>query len=382
VLLSGALQVHAAPEDVRATIASLKEEGTYLRLRGNFAGADRVSRQLKQTFPGQGIGYTFNLNTLVTKLSWDDQQTRFDKEILDDAEKTLSICTGQIESNPEDYRAYYHCGQAHFALTYLHALRGNYYRAGTNGSNTIANLEHALKINPTLTDAKMHLGIAYFYADNLPAFVKAFSRYLWFIPTGNSSKSLPYIKEVTEQGEFFRDVAKYLYAGLLLKGNDSDRLIGTSLLQELVASYPENSRFQLRYISQLGEEGHYAQSLEVADVFIATGKQYARDPVDVDLARLWITRAFLELKEAKNAVSAFRKIGRQVSFPSWGNAWFVLTHAQISDLLERRDAARDLYEQVIKMQADYPSSTILTLAREGLKEPFVLTASSGATLFQ
>ena len=197
LVLIGPLRVLAGPEDVRATIASLKEEGTDLRLRGNLAGADRISRQLKQTFPGQSIGYTFNLNTLVTKLSWDDQQTRFDKEILDDAKKTLSICSRQIESNPEDYRAYYHCGQAHFALTYLHALRDNYYRAGTHGSNTIADLEHALRINPALTDAKMHLGIAYFYADNLPPFVKAFSRFLWFIPTGNSSKSLPYIKEVT-----------------------------------------------------------------------------------------------------------------------------------------------------------------------------------------
>lgn len=376
MVLIGPLQVLAGPEDVWLTIASLKEEGTYLRLRGNLAGADRVSRQLKQTFPGQSIGYTFNLNTLVTKLSWDDRQTRFDKEILDDAKKTLSICSRQIELNPEDYRAYYHCGQAHFALTYLHALRGNYYRAGTNGSKTIANLEHALKINPTLTDAKMHLGMAYFYADNLPPYVKAFSRFLWFIPTGNSSKSLPYIKEVTEQGEFFRDVAKYLYAGLLLKGNDHDRLISTSLLQELVAAYPENSRFQLRYISQLGEEGHYAQSLRVADVFIATEKQYDRDLVDVDLARLWATRAFLELKQAKNTVSAFSKIDRQISFPSWGKAWFVVTHAQINDLQDRRDAAKGLYEQVIKMQADYPSNTILAIAREGLRQPFLMTVPS------
>ncbi|MEE8113697.1 MAG: hypothetical protein V3T23_05025 [Nitrososphaerales archaeon] len=351
-------------------------------MRGDLAGADRISRQLKQTFPERSIGYTFNLNTLVTKLSWDNQQTRFDKEILTDAEKTLSICNGQIESNPEDYRAYYHCGQAHFVLTYLHALRGNYYRAGTNGSNTIAKLEQALKINPALTDAKMHLGIAYFYADNIPPFVKAFSRFLWFIPTGNSSKSLPYIKEVTEHGEFFRDVAKYLYAGLLRRGNDDDKLIGTSLLQELVNSYPENSRFQLRYISQLGEKGHFAQSLEVADVFIATEKQYGRDPVDVDLARLWTARVFLELKEAKNAVSAFSKIDRQVSFPSWGKAWFVLTHAQISDLQERRDAAIGLYEQAIKMHSDDPSDAILNLARDGLKEAFSLSAPSRGTLFE
>ncbi len=108
--------------------------------------------------------------------------------------------------------------------------------------------------------------------------------------------------------------------------------------------------------------------MEVADVFIATEKQYVRDPVDVDLARLWTTRAFLELNEAKNAVSAFSKIDRQVSFPYWGKAWFVVTHAQINDLQDRRDAAKGLYEQVIKMQADYPSSAILAIAREGLRQ--------------
>ena len=373
-MLIAPIQLPANPGDVQTTIASLKKEGTILRLKGNFAGADRVSRQLKQTFPGQSIGYTFNLNSLVTQLSWDEQQSAFDREILDDAEKTLSICHAQIAADSEDYRAYYHCGQAHFALTYLHALRGNYYRAGTNGSRTIANLEHALKINPTLTDAKMHLGISYFYADNLPPFIKAFSRFLWFIPTGNSSKSLPYIKEVTEHGEFFRDVAKYLYAGLLTRGNDNDRLTSTALLQELVESYPENSRFLLRYISQLGEEGFLTQSLQVADDFIATEKLYHRDPADVDLARLWTSRAFLQLNEAKNAVDAFNKIYYQASFPSWGKAWFLLTQAQINDLQEHRAVARDLYEQVIKLHADYSSSAILDLAREGLKAPFVLTA--------
>ena len=350
------------------------KEGTILRLKGNFAGADRVSRQLKQIFPGQSIGYTFNLNTLVTQLSWDEQQSRFDREILDDAKKTLSICNERIAADSADYRAYYHCGQAHFALTYLHALRGNYYRAGINGSRTIADLETALKINPALTDAKMHLGVSYFYADNLPTFIKAFSRFLWFIPTGNSSKSLPYIKEVTEHGEFFRDVAKYLYAGLLTRGNHNDRATSTRLLQELVDSYPENSRFQLRYISQLGEEGLYVQSLEAASDFIATEKQYHRDPVDVNLARLWRSRAFLEVNEARNAINEFNKIDRQGSFPSWGKAWFLLTHAQISDLQEHRAAAKDLYEQVIKMQGDYPSGTILDLAQQGLKTPFVLTA--------
>ncbi len=369
----GSLDTLSSQEYPWAKIEALKAQGTDLRLRGDFAGANRISRQLKETFPDLGIGYAINLNTLVTQLSWDEQQTRFDEDILQDAEKTLSICRKQIDSDQGDYRAHYLCGQAHFALTYLHALRGNYYSAGTNGSKTISSLEQALKINPGLTDAKMHLGVSYYYADNLPPYIKAFSKLLWFIPTGNSDKSLPYVKEVSEHGKFFKDVAKYLYASILIEGDDEDRLAaGTRLLQELVASYPENSRFQLRYISQLGATGRHEQSLDAAGVFIATDKQYRRDPVDVDLAKLWVTRDLLNLKRANKAIVTFNEITRQVSFPTWGHAWYLLTHAQISDLQKRRYMAKTLYNRVIKMHANYPSSTILGMARAGLNQPFAL----------
>ena len=359
-------------------INSLKRQGTCLRLEGDFAGANQISRQLKHLFPEQSIGYTFNLNTLVTRLSWDERQTRFDDEILKDAQKTLHICRKQIDSNPGDYLGYYHCGQAHFTLTYLHALRGNYYQAGTNASNTIATLEQALEINPMLIDAKLHLGISYYYADNLPPFVKAVSRFFWFVPTGNSYKSLPYIKEVTEQGEFFRDVAKYLYAFLLSNGSDEQKNTGNQLLEELVATYPGNSRFQLRYIFELEQQGHYERSLDAAVALIITEALYQRDPVDIGLAMLWVTRSFLEMKQVNSALTAFHKIDRQVSFPSWGKAWYLLTHAQISDLQEQRSTAESLYRQVINIYAGYPSSTILDLAREGLKEPFVFPAPGGS----
>ena len=182
------------PQD-EARIIALKTEGTLLRLKADYEGVHRISDQLKALFPEHSIGYTINLNTLVTRLSWDSQQQHYDQIILDDAEKTLSLCRAQIKAKPKDYDGYYYCGQAHFALTYLHALRGNYYRAGKNGSDTIETLEQTLALNPDLIDAKMHLGVAYYYADNLPPFIKAFSRFLWFVPTGNSERSLPYIKE-------------------------------------------------------------------------------------------------------------------------------------------------------------------------------------------
>jgi len=365
----------AALNDSQGTIAALKKEGTLLRLKADYEGANRISTRLKHLFPEQGIGYTMNLNTLVTRLSWDDQQSQYDQPILRDSNKTLSLCHAQIKAHPDDYQGYYDCGQAHFALSYLHALRGNYYRAGTNGSDTIENLEKTLELNPDLIDAKMHLGIAYYYADYLPPFVKAFSRYLWFIPTGNSDKSLPYIKEVTEKGEFFKDVAKLLYSDLLIGGAENDRQQAKIILGKLSAAYPENRRFQFRYIALLGALGEFDESMDSANQFIASEQKYNRDQEDITLVRLWTTRAHLGLKDLEGAIEAFSKINQSSvdeEFPSWGRSWFMLTRAQIEDLQNKRAQALSDYQRVIEMFSDYASTEVLAAARAGLKTPFSL----------
>jgi tetratricopeptide (TPR) repeat protein len=364
------------PQD-EARIIALKTEGTLLRLKADYEGVHRISDQLKALFPEHSIGYTINLNTLVTRLSWDSQQQHYDQIILDDAEKTLSLCRAQIKAKPKDYDGYYYCGQAHFALTYLHALRGNYYRAGKNGSDTIETLEQTLALNPDLIDAKMHLGVAYYYADNLPPFIKAFSRFLWFVPTGNSERSLPYIKEVSERGQYFKDVAKFLYSDLLINGNDNDREQAINILNELITLYPENRRFQLRYISLLGEVSRFEQSLATANEFIATEKTYARDAIDIALVRLWATRAYLGLHDIDGAISAFGVIEQTAAnreFPSWGKSWFTLTLAQIQDLRDQRKDAIANYKKVIKMFADYAGTEVIDAAKHGLDTPFTVSS--------
>ncbi len=354
-------------------ITRLKQQGTLLRLKADYEAANRVSDELKRRFPDHSIGYTINLNTLVTRLSWDDQQSQYDQPILEDAAIALDLCQEQIKKNPDDYHGYYYCGQAHFALTYLHALRGNYYRAGKNGSDTIDRLEQALKLNPALIDAKMHLGVAYYYADNLPPFVKAFSRYLWFVPTGNSSKSLPYIREVTEKGQYFQDVAKFIYSDLLIDGDEVDQKDALSILAELVTHYPENRRFQFRYISLLESLGEHQRSLDAASEFVDSREQYQRSPFDITLVQLWITRAQLGLKNLEGAISAFGNIEQNSvdsHFPSWGKSWFLLTEAQLQDLQHQRTKALATYRQIIRLFSRTGNPKLLMAAQKGLETPF------------
>jgi hypothetical protein len=111
-----------------SSVSALQRQGIDYTLKGDYEGATRVSDRLKRRFPDDATGYTLNLNTLITRFSWELSDKQFDSDINKDARFAAEICESRIGSDPTDYRAFHHCGQAHFALAYLHAARGNYYR--------------------------------------------------------------------------------------------------------------------------------------------------------------------------------------------------------------------------------------------------------------
>jgi len=356
----------------------MMQRGTLLRLQRDYDGADQVREKLHTEFPTEAIGYVFNLNTLVTRISWDPGQTIYDEELLNDAEQALRICTKDMAARPENFEGYYYCGQAHFALTFLHSLRGNYYQAGLNGALTIRRLEQTLALEPQLVDAKMHLGIAYYYADNLPSFVKALSYLLWFIPTGNSEKSLPYLEEVTRKGQHFRDVAKFIYSDLLIESEHADRDEAALLLGQLVQNYPQNGRFRLRLIALLMEMERFQETIHAANSFLNVAAEHNLIEADCNLAKLWATRAYIGLDNLKQAQYLFGDVKDHFDqttemVPDWIISWHLLTQAQIQDLQHRRQEAISSYQQILDLaNSGFVSSKALASAQAGLKTPYRL----------
>jgi|TARA_B110000240_G_C13483313_1_gene446278 tetratricopeptide (TPR) repeat protein len=346
---------------------ALKQEGNLMRLQGNYAGAQQVYEQLVTRYPEDAIGYVFNLNTMLTLLTWDRNQTRFDDQIRQDAASTFDICERTISNDVSNYLAYYYCGQAHMTMSYLSAIRGEYYQSGRHANLAIKQLERTLKLNENLVDAKMHLGIAYYHADNLPPFLKALSWFLWFIPTGNAHKSLPYLEATTKHGYFFKDVAKFLYADLLIMEGDLQK--ASDLLEPLSRTYPGNSRVRLRYISLLLEQALYEETISVGQQFLSEQHQ----DIDKDLVRLWITRAHLARNAVDKARDTFKtinlKIDQNDDLPPWGLHWLLLTRGQIADLDNRRNDAVQNYQLIID-DDHYVNPVILTMARKGIASPF------------
>jgi tetratricopeptide (TPR) repeat protein len=228
-------------------------------------------------------------------------------------------------------------------------------------------------MDPALIDAKMHLGVGYHVADNLPPFIKMFSRVLWFIPTGNSEKSLPYLLDVIEDGDQYRDVARYIYSILLLETPEL-RPEASIQLQQLVALYPANSRFQLRLMSLLIIMDDYHGTLRTISGYLDIRKSPAEP--DLSLTKIWKVRAYLGLGKTQLAANTFNEISAvfrdaRDDLPNWGVAWYVLTDGQLHDLASRRDQALGAYREILSIAKDtYVSDNILEAARAGLSEPY------------
>ena len=353
----------------------LKHKGSLLRLQGDYDGAIRIRNQLVERYPSSAIGYVYSLNTLVSQLAWDESQTRYDAQIRADAESTLDICEPAMTRNPSDYQGYYDCGQAHFAMSYLSVLRGHYYRAGQHVNLTIRLLEKTLELKPELFDAKMHLGICYYRADNLPVYLRAVAWFVWFIPQGNSNKSLPYLEQVIANGDFFRETAKYIYADILTEQGLEGIRKATAIIEKLTVDYPGNRRFRMRYITLLSRQGLSQEAIIAGNDFLRDNQRFDFDLFDINTVRFWITRAHMSLNNFNEAQDTFRIINDQLndgSIPA--SCQFLLTRAQLLDLTGHRDEAKSVYLGILEKDVSPDCSEAINMAAEkGLSEPFTGT---------
>jgi len=176
----------------------------------------------------------------------------------------------------------------------------------------------------------MHLGITYYYADNLPPFVRAISRFLKFVPTGNSNKSLPYLLEAATSGRYLRYAAKYLYADLVMSSELDELDAAGNLLRDLVTRYPTNRRFQFKYINYLAQTEQFDHAAEVVEAFATRDKCCPLPLDDHHLAALW--RANIELAKGKyqRAESSLVMV-RQEELPSWAQDWYDDTSMMLTE---------------------------------------------------
>ncbi|MBA58598.1 MAG: hypothetical protein CMQ40_05435 [Gammaproteobacteria bacterium] len=352
-------------------IDELEKKGIELQLEGKYKEAKIIETQLISAADNP-VGHVFALNSIITQLTWNETKTEYDNLLLYHSRKALDWCEPILEKNRKHILANFYCGQTNFALSYHHGLKGNYYKAGKYGTNGIDQMETALKYDPELHDAKMQLGLAYYVADNLPPFLKIFSRFLWFIPTGNSEKSIPYLLEAIQKGDRYRDVARYTFGSLMLE-KKATHGEAEKQFRKLVSKYPGNPRFQVQLIFILLIQEKFEEVISVAKTFIRTGDP---DTPEFNLAKVSLIRAQMGIQNIQEAENTYVEIkayfnSDESSLPGWAFAWFKLTSAQLHDLKQDRAKALKNYKEILEIsKKTYVFEDIKSAAKKGLETPF------------
>ncbi len=163
LLCSGA---HNSFADDNEAIYALEKDILTARLQGNYPQALLLCAQLKAIPAGEALGIALELDTQLTALSWDARKSVKTEDMVNQTDRLIRGCDQKRSKLTADQ--FFLCGRGHFARAYLSAMDGKFYAAGTHGSDAIEAFEAALQRDPTLTDVKLPLGMAYFYAGPPP----------------------------------------------------------------------------------------------------------------------------------------------------------------------------------------------------------------------
>lgn len=367
--------VPAAAEDIAAADAAernraLFQQGVDAQLRGHFDEARQIADRLIALEPETGIGETLHLNSFVTRLAWDPGDRTLDEAFRSTIEAARALCESNLEATPDDADIHYRCGQMEFAASFLNGARDSLLRAAVQGTRAIDAFERALALDPSLIDPRLQLGMAWYYADNLPPFVKALSRVLWFIPRGNSDRSLAYIEDVIRRGNHYDDVARFVYSDIARQGDDVDPTVALAQIETLVTRYPENARLHLSRIHLLLQLDQPERALNAARHGLTVADP---EPVRTFLLGLREMEAALALGRTDEALAAFDALPDPPELPGWATPRYLLARARAFDLRGERDAAIAAYEAVLASLGRYRNHSAAAPARAGLEAPFVVS---------
>ncbi len=365
-----ALDVEDAEEPLRALIRS----GVRAYEKGDLAAADAMWAHVRDLHPQHPAAAIFELKTLQARRSLDYWGGQYEQAIRERAEEAVRLGRDWLERAPDATQAHFYLGQALLEMMVIDGMDKRYYKAGTQGEKARKHLERALALDPSFVDAKLPLGIYYYYGSIATRFVP-FLRWLWFVPKGNRDAGLAYIEEVSREGDLMRFEAAARLAGLYIY--IEERLdLAEPILLGLSRRHPENSAPRFELIEVRLEQQDYPGTVAAALALEQSQGEQFGDKTRRDLARIWRARAELYRGRAAKADTLVRSLeARFDEFSVWIQRWLLVTRGQLYDLAGEREQAIASYSRVSQKKPPFGSRRTSELARRGLDAPFELDAA-------
>ena len=243
-------------------------------------------------------------------------------------------------------QAQYYLGATLGFRSRANVAQKKFFRALPDGAAAIKHLKKALALDPTLTDARLGMGMYHYFAARMPAGAKPFA-YLVVGEGADRKAGLAELWSVANSSGIARMEARSVLATILSKDDEADWAGAEKLLLELSTRYPHNPLYRLRRAYVAERSGNFDAAVTLADPdgkWIGTLHHSVRVP-----ARAWALYRAAEsrlLQGRPKETAAWLKALDSVPLPRGMKDWVLLRRANLLDSQGQPADADELYNRI------------------------------------
>ena len=248
----------ASTESSEASLLAISRQGMHQLLDGDPDGALRYFDEIRRRDPNSPLGYLFTADAywwkiylttgnLVDPDVFDVDRTStspYDAQFQNSVQAAIRTAAARVQEQKNLARSLLEEGMSYGLLARFYGLRDNDLPTARAGKKMRALLLRALKLNPSLTDAYLGVGIYNYFVDTLPTIIKLL-RFLIALPGGNRELGLQQLHTAATRGDLTRGEAQFYLAKDYSRRNEQQYAKSLALFEELGAEYPDNPLWKL-----------------------------------------------------------------------------------------------------------------------------------------
>jgi hypothetical protein len=341
VLLLASFAAAAPPPVDPARLARVVDRFYDMDFDGARAGAD----ELAAAAPGHPVGPFYRgVSSYQRWIAEGMRSTSTYASFEADHAAAEAAAKALVASDPA--QGHYYLGAVHGFRSRANAAQKRFLRALPDGASSVKHLKKALALDPSLSDARLGLGMYHYFAARMPAGARPFA-YLLVGESPDRALGLREIWSVAASSGVARMEARSVLANILSKDDEADWATAERLLAELTARYPRNPIYRLRraYVAQ--RRGDLDAAVALAD---PDGKWFdALHPAVRRPARAW---ALYRAAESRLLQGRPEETGRwldaldSLPHPRGLKDWVLLRQANRLDAAGKRAEADALYGRI------------------------------------
>ncbi len=298
--------------------------------------------------PGDPRGHFFEAMVAFWKFNLLGQQAEYE-HFLALSDSVIDVCDAVLDRDENNASAHFFLGGIYGYRGMVKRSQGSLVQAVFDGRKGITHLQDAVRIDPTLYDAQMGLGIFEYLIAKAPRSLS------WLLTTigypGNINEGLSALALAAEKGTYAKTEAKFFLGQFLFSEHREAEAF--KYMNELTTEYPGNILFLVNEATMYRRRGDFDSALVLANraMVINAGRsaRYGEEFAYSTLASIQF--ALNEFSEARqNYALAMEKLANK----SFVTNWILYRYGLCQEIMGDRAGAVITFNMVRSVQ-DQPS---------------------------